>query len=126
MEKSGCLANSTYWVKNLLLVEVGVLIVVGVIGWRSGSTLYEWGPMLQLAGIVVLGLGFLAGSGWQKRGACSGAEVCYVQSVCEEGVHGHYIHGGGFIAGSLKLIGGAALLCGLNIALGSLWCWLVA
>ena len=47
-------------IANILLIEFVLVILVGIIGWRLGwSTLQEYSDGIQLAGILLIGIGLL-------------------------------------------------------------------
>ncbi|NDJ78030.1 MAG: hypothetical protein GYB65_17405 [Chloroflexi bacterium] len=103
---------------RLALAEGVVLLVVSGICWRSGSNLGEFGLTLQVAGIIVLGLGFLAGFGWQERGTCTEADQACVRTVTEAGIHDQGGKSTGFLGGSLGLLATGAVLCVVNLVAG--------
>ena len=58
--KSGLLKVLARFLGIVLLVQLGVALVVGVIGWRLGwGTLSAYARGLQMAGLFVIGVGLL-------------------------------------------------------------------
>ncbi len=64
MKAQGCLAEILYSVRNVVLIDLVLLVIVGLICWLTGRrTFDQYGESLTLAGMLAIAVGLLSVGG---------------------------------------------------------------